>query len=257
MNTNDLILQLSNLGMTTQEARVYHALLKSGPKTHLQLSRDTGINRSKVYRIADDLKKRSIITDRTDDRGKFLVAASPETLGVEITNLESSVIKSKEAYSNVLPVLSSLAESQSSPINFVVKTYEGVEGFKQMLWNELKVKDEVLVFGSGTLEDLVDDKNWAEKHRQKTVDLEYSMRELLNPGGKPANFTENKDFFKNFQKRIISESKIKLTHQISIYNDTVATYCYRDGQKVGYEVTNKAYAEMYRQIFESYWGVAG
>ena len=44
--------------------------------------------------------------------------------------------------------------------------------------------------------------------------------------------------------------------QQTVYNDTVATYHWRDGQKVGMEIQNRAYAKTMRQMFESYWKIA-
>jgi hypothetical protein len=49
---------------------------------------------------------------------------------------------------------------------------------------------------------------------------------------------------------------LAIEHQVSIYNDTVATYCWRHEQKVGFEVINHSYAMMMRQMFEQYWKLA-
>jgi hypothetical protein len=47
-----------------------------------------------------------------------------------------------------------------------------------------------------------------------------------------------------------------MEHQVTVYNDTVATYCWRNEQKVGFEVINQANADMMRQVFELYWDQA-
>ena len=161
-------------------------------------------------------------------------------------------------YASILPVLQDLrADDLPNPHDFVVNTYEGVEGFKQMLWNELKAKKEVLIFGSGTIESLVESKRWAEKHRERTLEAGYTIREILNPDGKPDDFTKNQIFIKKvYNKRLVSPKIIPLTHQTVIYNNSVATYCWQDGQKVGYEVVNKQNADMQRAIFESFWKLA-
>ena len=147
-----------------------------------------------------------------------------------------------------LPRLNKLFNKEDSSLKFVVNTYEGVSGFKQMLWNELKTKGELLGFGSGTIEDLTGNKNWA-----KTVDAKYKIREINNHGKKPADFTKNSDFYTNFERRYIGEDILNIDQQIIIYNDTVAVYHWRDDQKVGLETINKAYANTMRQMFESYW----
>jgi len=244
---------LSSLDLSRDEAKLYLALLKS-PQTHLELARVTGVNRTKVYRLADQLEKRSLISSQTDDRGTFLVAADPSTLEVELVTQEETLKNKRAIFKQLLPTLTDIKkQGASGPLNFIIHTYEGVEGFKQMLWHELKAKNEVLVFGSGAIENLVPSKRWAEKHRAMSVEAAYKVRELLNPGKKGENFTKNTAFMKAYSKRYITEDILLMDHQIVVYNDTVATYCWQDGQKVGYEIINKAYATMLRQMFESYW----
>lgn len=255
MNNKDTIIeQLRILGLGRDEAKLYLELLR-GPSTHLKLAHATGINRTKVYRLADDLEKRSLITKRTDDRGTFLVAADPATLEIAIVNQEEKLKTQRSAFDALLPVLTPIKQGDRS--SFIVQTYYGVEGFKQMLWHELKAQKEVLIFGSGSIEELVNDRRWAEKHRAMTLQAGYIVREILNPGGKNEDFTEITEFMeKAYNKRLIPSDIVELAHQIVIYNDTVAVYHWREEQKVGIEIINKDYAAMQRQIFEHYWRMA-
>jgi len=256
MNNSDIILeQLRILGLSRDEAKLYLELLRE-PSTHLRLAHATGINRTKVYRLAEDLEKRSLITRRVDDRGAFLVAADPATLEVALVTEEEKLMGQRAAFNALLPVLTPLKEGDASA--FIVQTYDGVEGFKQMLWHELKAEGEALIFGSGAIEDLVTDRRWAEKMRAMTVEAGYRVREILNPGGKAEKFTENEAFMeRTFSKRIIPKQIITLAHQVVVYNDTVAVYHWREEQKVGVEIIDKNYAAMQRQIFEHYWQLAG
>lgn len=254
-NKNTIVKYLRHLDLTSEEAEVYVQLLDTGPDSHLALSRKTGINRTKVYRIAEDLEKRGLVTLQTDDRGTMLAPTDPTNLEVGLVTEEEKLKNQRAAYKMILPVLQDLrADDLPNPTDFVVNTYEGTEGFKQMLWNELKTKHEALIFGSGTIESLVDSKRWAEKHRERTLEANYKLREILNPDGKPDDFTKNKEFIKKvYNKRYVSPALLPLTHQTVIYNNTVATYCWQDGQKVGYEVINKQHADMWRGIFEQFW----
>ncbi len=253
LDKDNVIEKLHALGLTTEESRLYLELLKT-PSTHLKLAHATGINRTKIYRLASDLERRSLVSRRTDDRGTFLVAADPATLEVGVVNTEEIAQKQREALGQVLPVLESLKTGEAS--NFVVHTYEGTEGFKQMLWHELKAKDTQLIFGSGTIEDLVSEGDWAEKHRAMTVEMGYSIKELLNPGEKKDPFTLNKEFTSRYTHRYLPKDILLLGNQTTIYNNTVTTYHWRDQQKVGFEIINKAHAQMMRQMFEHYWTLA-
>lgn len=253
LNNNDTIRYLQTLGLSRDEAMLYLALLK-GARSHLELARATGINRTKVYRLADDLEKRSLISSQTDDSGTLLVAGDPSTLEVELVNREESLKNQRAVFSKLLPSLEQTKLVAST--KFSVQTYEGVEGFKQMLWHELKAKDEVLIFGSGALENLVSNKRWAEKHRAMTVDANYIVRELQNPGSKSPDFTKNPEFLKKYNYRELDEKILLMKQQVVIYNNTVATYHWRDDQKVGVEIIDASHTDMMRQLFETYWKLA-
>jgi DNA-binding MarR family transcriptional regulator len=254
MNNKDIILdELRTLGLTTQEGRLYLELLQE-PSTHLRLAHATGINRTKVYRLVDDMEKRGLIVRQSDDRGTFLVAAEPSTLEIALVNQEEKLARQKDAYRLLLPTLTHIKADKTH--SFTVHTYEGIEGFKQMLWHELKAKGENLIFGGCPIESLVPDGSWAEKHRALTVQAGYTVRELDNPGDKDQPFTQNEAYMEHFSRRKLAREVLNLVDQVSIYNDTVATYHWRLEQKVGFEVVSQNYAAMMRQVFEQYWNLS-
>lgn len=253
-NQNDLIEKLRAINLSTEQAMLYLELLR-GPNTHLRLAHGTGINRTKVYRLANDLEKRGLISRRTDDRGTFLVAADPANLEVQLVTKEEKLKEQRQAFNELLPLLGALRGDHSS--DFVVHTYHGVEGFKQMLWHELKTKGENLIFGNGTIDDLISDQQWAEKHRTMTVKAGYRVREILNPETKGPIFTLNETFLqKNYRYRYIPFSLMTCLQQIAIYNDTVGIYNWKEEKKVGLEIVNASFAHMMRQNFEHYWQLA-
>ena len=257
LNNTDITLQyLRSLNLSLDESKIYLELLK-GPNSHLELSRATGVNRTKVYRLADQLEKRSLITTRTDDRGSFLVAADPSTLEVELVTQEERLKNQRAIFGQLLPTLSAIKNAGGAEPQFAVQTYEGIEGLKQMLWHELKTKGEILIFGNGSIQDLVDSQRWADKHRSMTVKANYIVRELINPGTKTSVFTKNQEFVtKHYNARILPSSTLAMENQVTIYNNTVSVYCWRNDQKVGYEVINEGNAQMMRQIFNHYWQLA-
>lgn len=254
-NKNDIQKYLTAYGLTLDESKVYLALLEK-PLSHLEVARRTGVNRTKVYRIADDLERKSLVRTEQLDSGKVLSASEPKNLEVSLVTKEEELKMKRAILSELVPSLNNVFEKKEEDLKFAVSTYEGYAGMKQMLWNELKTKAEILVFGSGVLEDLVGSKRWAEAHRQKTLDVDYKIREINNHGKKPLKFTGNSKFYDNFERRNLSEDILNLEQQIVIYNNTVGIYHWRDDQKVGTEIHNKAYANTMRQMFEHYWQIA-
>jgi sugar-specific transcriptional regulator TrmB len=253
-NNNDMILQrLKSLNLSNDEARIYLELLR-GPATHLKLARATGVNRSKVYRVADQLEKRSLVSVRSDDRGTFLIASDPATLEVELVTEEENIKTKRQAFESLLPVLNLVKGNDAS--SFIVHTYEGEEGFKQMLWHELKTKGENLMLGRASLSDLIGNERWIRQHQERMSQSQYSdqsIRVLVNPSD------DDRKIFTlatNYQYRVLPVDTLLLENQIATYNDTVAFYHWRHQQKVGVEIVNKALAQTVRQMFNHYWELA-
>jgi predicted transcriptional regulator len=255
LNNKLIISSLRQLGLSADDCAVYMALLE-GPASHLQVARKTGVNRTKVYRVAENLIRRGLIVEVTDDTGRELAANNPANLEIALTTAEEALKAQRQTYSETLPSLQELYNSGALPNahDFIVNTYDGVDGFKQMLWNELRTKDQLLVLGGGSLQELIGNFRWAEKHRAKSLEAGYNIRELLNPHDKLGNFTENQEYIdKIYSNRHIATTTLPLKQQVAIYNDTVAIYDWHDDQKVGLEIVNEAYAETQRKIFEHYW----
>lgn len=249
-DNNDTILQrLKSLNLGADEAHIYLELLK-GPATHLKLARATGVNRSKVYRVAEQLERRSLVSVRSDDRGTFLIASDPSTLEVELVTEEEALKGKRQAFENLLPVLQQIKSNDTS--SFIVHTYEGEEGFKQMMWHELKTKDENLMFGRGSLTDLIENKRWINQQYERMKQAGYLVRQLVNPHETEGVFTVDNHYL----YRTLPASTLLLQNQMSIYNNTVAIYHWRHQQKVGVEIINESYATSMKQMFEHYWGMA-
>lgn len=243
------IAKMTDLGFSATEAKIYLYLLQH-TATHAQISIATGINRTTLYRIIHRLQDRGLVVLRIDDRGKFLVATEPSALEVEVINQESRAKQQRAALNHLLPELLTLQETADA--DFAVQTYTGVDGFKRMLWNELKTRGDCLCIGSGTLEDLVGSR-WAEKHRSLSAEANYKIREMSNPGTIPANFTNDSRFLEQYEHRIIDRDILAINYLITVCNDTVSIYHKRYEHRRGLEIVSHMYAETMRSMFEQAW----
>jgi len=253
-NKEDALTKIRALGFTQDEAKVYFELIRE-PSSHLQLSHATGVNRTKVYRIIEELEKRSLVARRTDDRGMFLMATDPANLEIDLITKQKDLERQQEIVKQLVPSLDMLRNKSDSV--FVIRTYEGYEGLKQMCWHELKAEGEVLALGNGTIEQNVGDVRWADKHRDRQIASQYKTREIINfdyTFGELPKLASDKLIDNGlYQSRKLSPSIVAFDGQTVIYNDTVAVYHWKHDVKVGLEVISPTYAVMMRQIFAHYW----
>ncbi|HKR81685.1 MAG TPA: helix-turn-helix domain-containing protein [Candidatus Saccharimonadales bacterium] len=251
---SEVYADLQVFGLSKEQAKIYAELLKA-PTTHMALSQATGVNRSKVYRVVQDLEQSGLAARQTDDRGTFVVACDPNILESMVISQEQKAMEQRGTLQHLLPVLKNMQSADSNL--FITRTYDGAEGIKQMCWHELKAKGQLLSFGSGRIEDLIPNHYWAEKHRAMSVDAGYEVCEIIsNTADDVITFTDNQAYMKRFRYRVLSADILQFSNQTIIYNDTVAIYHWRENQKSGVEIINKAYAQMMRQIFWQYWDLA-
>jgi hypothetical protein len=163
---------------------------------------------------------------------------------------EQKIKENKTIFPSLVQSLSSLSTTTQEP--FEVLSYQGVEGLKQMLWNELKAK-EIFVFGYENTNEFVG-KKFADMFRAEVVERNIKLKEI---GNFPAQTSYNSavGWENTYQYRQISESILKIRHQFVIYNSTFATFNWKD-TKTGMEVVNKPLADMQRQNFTHYWELA-
>ena len=259
-NKNAILLNLRRLGLSADESKVYLALLEK-PLTHLELSRKTSINRTKVYRIADNLMARSLITEKQRDDGKFLAATDPANLEVELSTAQERLKLQKQVFKNVLPSLAELYTNK--PIDpqefFTVSTFEGSAGLKQMLWNELKTKNELCVYSHDTL-DQVAGRRWAENYRAEITKRKVPHRVLENFDSRHVlESTQVVGYEAIYNVRFLNRGELDLQQELTIHDDVVSIYNWNrtgNGVKVGLEIHNQQFADFQKSIFETYWKLA-
>lgn len=255
MNKQILINQLEQFGLDAIEVGIYLNLLAGGAQTPLDLSRETNINRSKIYRYLDRLKAKRLVDEADGGRGLTLKAASPDALQLLILEKEQQLRNQKEMLPDLVKELSALPTSGGKG-GFEVKHYHGTQGLKQMLWNHLSAKKEILVFGYENRNNIAG-KAFAETIRQEQVDRKITKIEIENVTDQGNYwYTNVQHWGKYYRSRYMPPRILTIRQYLVIYNDTISILNWADGNKVGVEITNASFAEMYRQIFHHYWDVA-
>lgn len=251
-NTEVLAKRLEQLGLSKEEAAIFMQLLEK-PNTHLAVSRVTGIARSNVYRIVAGMIDRGIVHEVTTDTGKLLSCSLPGALEHLVAEQEVVAQARRETFNEMLPLLQRL---QSKGTLFTVRTYSGLGGLKQMLWNELKAKTEILLFSADNLNHATGEQ-WAENYRHEIIKRNLRVRGIENFGAKPRPLSMYEAYDDSFQARFIDPKVLAIQFEITVYDDTVAIYnALSQDVHTGTETVNPMLVNFVRQIFEHYWSIA-
>lgn len=245
---------LSSFGVTGDEQKVYLCLLRRGELIPSVLSRETGINRTTLYRILESLTLKGLISEVMKYKSRKFKPAPPEQLNLIITQKEAELSHLKQE----LPKLSQELTHIIPPIYTAtyVLYFKGRQGLRQLLYNTLNAKSEVVGFGYGNWNDGVG-YQFTEKLRHEYVTKNIKAREILNKLDEHGSFTKIPDYFNVVYKhRCISNKILLITHDTYIYNDVFAFYHTVNGEYFGVEIHNEAIAHTQKQLFEIIWKLA-
>ncbi|HKX24262.1 MAG TPA: helix-turn-helix domain-containing protein [Candidatus Saccharimonadales bacterium] len=244
--------RLQRLGLSEKEAEIFLALL-DGPKTPVEVSRLTGIARSNVYRIVDAMSDAGLLGKQTTDEGQMLVAADPASLELLVVEQEHRAKEQREGLGELLVMLEDLVPEDKA---LSIKAFRGLSGLKQMLWNELKLPGEVLIFSSGS-HNAATGKRWAEKYRAEVVARGIVQRCIVNPWPGAETLTSLPDYSRSYLPHYIAPEVLQIRPEIAIHEDTVFIYNPWDHEvQLGVEIANPYLATFLRNVFEHYWLLA-
>lgn len=249
---------LASLGLTEEEASLFVLLTQNGPQTVLSLSRLSGINRTRVYRLIDHLETLGLVHKIIEENKTFFKAAGLNKLELTLKEKEEEINRLR----HLLPTISSLfpAVSALGQPDTKVIFYRGREGVRQQGWNTLRAKTECLGFTFRVYSEIVGQK-FAEDWASEVVRRGIHFREILSDVYYQS--IKEKSEYKavtfgcpNFERKYISSKILVINHQMDIYNNVVSIYNWYEGEVFGVEIYNEKVANFQRQLFELVWKIA-
>ena len=250
---------LKGLGLSSEEAEIYLSLVRHGVSTTLEVSRMTNISRTQVYRLLEKMKEKGVIEEIIDENTTRVKAVEVDRIEHLLKQKESNVEQLKANFDEIKTLLSgSLGINQ---LGTKVLFYRGKSGLKQMIWNVLRAKNEIVGYTYQTLESYLG-KKFADSWFNEAVKRKILMRDIISDTYlKSAKESFSISYFdEGYDKlnkiKYLPDSTIKLNHQVDIYNDVVAYYRWFKKDAYGVEIYNKELASMQKQMFEILWKLA-
>ena len=119
MPSNNISSALEAYGLNPQQVSIYLFLIQQGDETPFAISKETGIPRTSVYRILEELRNIGVVTIFKKNNIAYYTAENPRRLVQRLKEKEAAVV-------NVIPAIDSLFQSAGNVPH--VKLYVGQNG---------------------------------------------------------------------------------------------------------------------------------
>jgi sugar-specific transcriptional regulator TrmB len=244
----------AKLGLEAEIADIYLALHTHGPQTISALARTAKVERTRIYRLLEHLTETNLVEVEMDVKRGIIKAAPVANLRILINQREEEL---KNLHDELGLVEQILARNSLSDPASRVQFYRGPEGIRQMLWNELEAKTEVLGYNYRILEEATG-KKFMERWTDTFEERRLGQRLLLNDDfaqswqeGKSSIGTHRQ--VKGIAYHVIQPSVFRIRHSCDIYDDVTAYYHWKADEVFGIEIYNQDIADSQRQMFELLW----
>ncbi|MBT4111403.1 hypothetical protein HOE37_06100 [Candidatus Woesearchaeota archaeon] len=237
---------LQELGLSEAEAKVYLALLETGPTLAGPIIKKTALHRGTTYQILQRLKEKGLVSSIIKGKKQYFEPASPDRL--------MDVLKERQdKLQSVLPALNQKLEASKEKQEVTV--YYGIKGIRSSMdkmLEELNPNGDYFDFGvsglfrekMGAYWDL-----WQKKKRKYKIKSKVIFTEEL----KKKNPELLKDYFGD--ARFHPKEYPSITDTM-IYKDTALLLVWTAKPPVAIVIKNQDNAESYKNQFKLMWKLA-
>ncbi|GAB4163107.1 MAG: hypothetical protein Fur003_5880 [Candidatus Dojkabacteria bacterium] len=238
---------LIDYGLTPEEAKVM-ALILLGKTKPLEISKETKLSRSKVYRVIEKLLAQELILAEIRGYGSNYTANSIENIQ-KLLYKEKNLLETKRESLDLIE--KELAKVTPQNARTKVLHYTGEAGYKQVNWNSTKAKGLIRIYEFSTINELID-RSFGEELRLELVKNNIKIKQITNHT-KFDEWTNITGIVDLWDVRYIPKYIFEITAESFIYNNTFTTYEKRKDEIAIIEIINKGVAKMQKQLFDTLW----
>lgn len=241
------------LGFDDQVAELYLALYAQGPQTISELSRSSGVERTRIYRLLDVLQANNLVEIEIQHKRSIIKPAPIRNLYILITKREQEL---KELQTELGTVEQLLKDKFSTSPATKVKFYKGPEGVRQMFWNQAQqatASSSILLEPMQALTGERFFERWIIACNKNGFESRTIFGDIFRDDIATRHTEQILPKLQKWQGRHISNTTFKIESSSIIYNDTTGYFNWHEKEIFGIEIINREIAAAQQQLFELLW----
>lgn len=234
---------LVDIGFSEKEALVYLALLPVDNASVIELSESTGINRTTIYPILEDLITKKIVVEITEGKKVRFQAEPPERIATFVKTQRTKFEEQEKILEDIIPQMRGFVRQTGEKP--VVKYYDGREGILQSIAEYYQIGDEeheeYLIYPRDVVKNLFSPE---EQKKAQSVRLKHKVH--MN-----SIFTSEEMYESNetSTRHRLSADENKILCEIGIYSDRVHIHTLSQNLSAIY-IKSKDVAETLKTLFK-------
>jgi hypothetical protein len=246
----------ARLGLGPEVADMYVALHTYGPQTISQLARRSGVERTRIYRLMDEIGRIGLFEIETRDSRSVLKAAPITNVQLLLTKKEEDLKAMRTQLKGIRELLGSTGIS--SPLTRV-QFYSGADGVRRMFWNQTRPNTENLAILYENMQNRTNGtffERWVEQCNKRGVAFRGIISDNFIQTQQEWYAGHANERLANWSARYVSPAAFPITHSSVVYDNVVAYFNWKGGEIFGIEIYNQQIADTQRQFFEIIWASA-
>ncbi len=235
--------ELKKLDLSSNEIKLYLALLELGEANLQRIIQKADIKRTTAYDIVESLKKKGLV--KTTVRGKriFYFASNPNVLGEKID-------EKKKVFDKVLPQLLSMTNliGHKPKIQF----FDGVTGIKKVYEDTIKNNNGIICAWLSADAQFFDPKYLLHNYIPKRIKNNIFVRAIAIEDTKSKNLQKNDKEHMRTLKLVSSQDNLFFEVEINLYaNYKIAIMSFKE--EFGLIIESKKIYNTLKAFFEIHW----
>lgn len=251
---------LRKIGLSTNEAKVYSAVLRLKKGLITPIADESGVNRTTVYDILEYLNKKGLVLKYVENNKVGYTTDGPQKLKSWLTNKENQLDKQKEVFKQNLPELKNIFYQQEGKPKF--RYFEGLDSAKDFFNDALGCKSgENIGYASAYINMNVASDNFNKKYTKERVKRKIKARYFVQESDKEETLRYLKRYYLKYLDKNSNLISIKVLptknekyyiNETAIYDNKFAV-SHMAKDFFGVIIEDEQVANTQRMIFNALW----